>query len=88
MLRTTSPIRPCAVSRNDAKLLELWPHEHNDLCEVCSVGGDILCCDFCNVVYHLGCLDMDTSSVPRGCWACPACITQLGEVKSKRQRLA
>lgn len=24
--------------------------DHNDVCEVCDKGGDLLCCDFCNLV--------------------------------------
>ncbi len=26
------------------------PTDHNDICEVCDSGGDLLCCDFCNLV--------------------------------------
>jgi hypothetical protein len=36
---------------------ERWEHEHNVRCEKCGFGGEILCCDFCNLVYHMGCLD-------------------------------
>ena len=25
---------------------------HNDLCTRCGLGGDVLCCDFCTLVYH------------------------------------
>lgn len=24
--------------------------DHNDICENCDSGGDLLCCDFCNLV--------------------------------------
>mmetsp|Transcript_35697 Transcript_35697/g.47078 ORF Transcript_35697/g.47078 Transcript_35697/m.47078 type:complete len:525 (-) Transcript_35697:259-1833(-) len=50
-----------------------WNHDHNSLCEVCGTGGEILLCDFCNLVYHLGCLQPPLFTVPEGDWACPSC---------------
>ena len=29
--------------------LKKWTAAHNDRCEVCDKGGDLLCCDFCNL---------------------------------------
>jgi hypothetical protein len=47
---------------------------HNSLCQTCGFGGDLLCCDFCNLVYHEKCLPMDEiiPNEPEK-WACPAC---------------
>jgi hypothetical protein len=45
--------------------------EHNEICEVCSKGGNLLCCDFCTLVYHLKCAGLKV--IPEGKWACPAC---------------
>jgi hypothetical protein len=50
---------------------------HNDRCEVCDEGGDgVLPCDFCNLVYHTGCLEppltlADDEDVD---FACPLCV--------------
>ena len=30
--------------------------EHADFCYTCKDGGELLCCDFCPLAYHLGCL--------------------------------
>ena len=27
--------------------------EHNEFCDVCNSGGDLLCCDTCSLVFHL-----------------------------------
>lgn len=35
--------------------------DHNDICEVCDTGGDLLCCDFCNLVSRS--VDHDSDSV-------------------------
>jgi hypothetical protein len=49
---------------------------HNDLCQQCGIGGDVLCCDFCNVVYHMGCLTPKLSVLPEGKWGCPVCVQE------------
>ena len=35
--------------------------------------GDLLCCETCPAVYHLGCLDPPLVEVPAGAWFCPVC---------------
>lgn len=30
---------------------------NNGSCEVCEMGGELLCCDFCSLTFHLGCLE-------------------------------
>eukprot|EP00658_Telonema_sp_P-2_P055823 TRINITY_DN44378_c0_g1_i1.p1 TRINITY_DN44378_c0_g1~~TRINITY_DN44378_c0_g1_i1.p1 ORF type:complete len:174 (-),score=32.26 TRINITY_DN44378_c0_g1_i1:545-1066(-) len=59
---TGAPAKPVAI-------------EHNALCQVCGMGGELLCCDFCNLVFHLECLDPPLENVPDGKWACPECQT-------------
>ena len=46
--------------------------EHHDSCWVCEKGGNLLCCDTCNLSYHLKCVKL--RSVPRGSWSCPVCL--------------
>ncbi|CAJ0919814.1 unnamed protein product, partial [Mesorhabditis belari] len=47
--------------------------EHQDYCEVCQQGGEILLCDTCPKAYHLVCVDQDMETPPDGVWACPHC---------------
>ena len=46
--------------------------EHHDSCWVCEKGVNLLCCDTCNLSYHLKCVKL--RSVPRGSWSCPVCL--------------
>ncbi|XP_019639827.1 PREDICTED: PHD finger protein 21A-like isoform X3 [Branchiostoma belcheri] len=48
---------------------------HEDFCTVCKTSGELLCCDTCNRVYHLGCLDPPLKAIPSGMWMCPQCKT-------------
>ena len=46
---------------------------HNSLCQECGLGGDILLCDGCNLVYHTHCLVPPLKTIPEGDWFCPMC---------------
>ena len=48
--------------------------EHNDMCEVCVTGGDLLCCDTCNLVFHLRCVRPKLTVLPKGRWSCAHCV--------------
>ncbi|GMT16754.1 hypothetical protein PFISCL1PPCAC_8051, partial [Pristionchus fissidentatus] len=47
--------------------------EHQDYCEVCQQGGEIILCDTCPRAYHLVCIDPDLEEAPEGIWSCPHC---------------
>ena len=47
--------------------------EHADYCHTCKDGGELLCCDFCPLAYHLGCLAPPIERIPDGDWKCPRC---------------
>ena len=47
--------------------------EHADFCYTCKDGGELLCCDFCPLAYHLGCLAPPMEEIPDGDWKCPRC---------------
>ena len=49
--------------------------EHNEYCEVCQQGGEIILCDTCPRAYHLVCLDPELDEAPEGKWSCPHCET-------------
>ncbi|KAJ1701022.1 hypothetical protein LUZ63_000801 [Rhynchospora breviuscula] len=55
-------------------------------CEVCNIGGDLLCCDSCPCTYHLDCLNPPLESAPEGKWNCPKCTEEKGFVYSRRAR--
>ncbi|XP_072036512.1 chromodomain-helicase-DNA-binding protein 5-like isoform X3 [Amphiura filiformis] len=47
--------------------------DHQDYCEVCQQGGEIILCDTCPRAYHLVCLDPELEAAPEGKWSCPHC---------------
>jgi chromodomain-helicase-DNA-binding protein 4 len=47
--------------------------EHQDYCEVCQQGGEIILCDTCPKAYHLVCLDPELEEAPEGKWSCAKC---------------
>ena len=60
------------------RVVQLSEDEHNEVCEVCDIGGNVLCCDFCSLVVHLDCLKPPLDNIPMGKWMCPACIVERG----------
>lgn len=49
--------------------------DHQDYCEVCQQGGEIILCDTCPRAYHMVCLDPDMDKAPEGKWSCPHCVS-------------
>lgn len=47
--------------------------DHQDYCEICQQGGEIILCDTCPRAYHLVCLDPELDEPPEGKWSCPSC---------------
>merc|ERR1711911_330742 len=47
--------------------------EHQEYCEVCKQGGEIILCDTCPRAYHLVCFDPELEEAPEGRWSCPHC---------------
>ena len=54
----------------------LWPTgQHNDLCEICDNtkhSTELLCCDYCNLVWHPACLDLPGIPMSKY-WMCHEC---------------
>ncbi|XP_015457870.2 transcription intermediary factor 1-alpha isoform X2 [Astyanax mexicanus] len=46
---------------------------NEDWCAVCQNGGELLCCDKCPKVFHLGCHIPTLSASPSGEWYCTFC---------------
>ncbi len=58
--------------------------EHADYCHTCKDGGELLCCDFCPLAYHLKCLIPPMSAIPNGEWRCARCEAEPLEGKVER----
>lgn len=50
--------------------------DHQDYCEVCQQGGEIILCDTCPRAYHLVCLEPELDKAPEGKWSCPHCVSK------------
>lgn len=73
---------------NDVSLEQAgYETDHQDYCEVCQQGGEIILCDTCPKAYHLVCLDPELEQTPEGDWSCPDC-TKNGITVESRQAAA
>ena len=66
---------------------EPWTTEHNNACELCTKGGGLMVCNWCNVVYHPECvssLPPDWQD-PLAKWACPMCWQEAAEAADLAQ---
>ncbi|CAI8044830.1 Chromodomain-helicase-DNA-binding protein 5, partial [Geodia barretti] len=61
--------------------------EHADFCQTCKDGGELLCCDFCPLAYHLKCLVPPMDKIPDGEWHCPRCQARAEPLSGKVERL-
>eukprot|EP00954_Amorphochlora_amoebiformis_P023574 1360919-Amorphochlora_amoeboformis.AAC.2 len=52
---------------------ECHDKQHDDVCDVCGLGGELLCCDRCSLAYHTKCVGLDCP--PEGHWECRRCKT-------------
>ncbi|XP_061676173.1 chromodomain-helicase-DNA-binding protein 4a isoform X3 [Syngnathoides biaculeatus] len=68
--KPSSKAKPKRKKTEDADGYET---DHQDYCEVCQQGGEIILCDTCPRAYHMVCLDPDMEKAPEGTWSCPHC---------------
>jgi len=61
--------------------------QHQDFCEVCQQGGEIILCDTCPRAYHLVCLEPELEEAPDGEWFCPQCEKD-GVAATKKAQVA
>lgn len=47
---------------------------NTDICVLCGLGGNLLCCDGCPAAYHLRCLGETGKNLGEGDWLCPECV--------------
>eukprot|EP00944_MAST-04C_sp_MAST-4C-sp1_P001462 g1462.t1 len=48
--------------------------ESRDYCHQCAGDGELLCCDFCELVWHFDCAGLDEEPPETETWACPVCM--------------
>ncbi|KAG9351689.1 hypothetical protein JZ751_022940 [Albula glossodonta] len=69
--------RPAKKKKKKKKVLgeegDGYETDHQDYCEVCQQGGEIILCDTCPRAYHLVCLEPELEKAPEGKWSCPHC---------------
>lgn len=58
---------------------------HNEYCELCFTGGQLLCCDGCERAYHFSCVTPPINEIPNGDWFCSHCSTILEASLSVKQ---
>lgn len=51
--------------------------KHDDYCFECGKAGELLMCDTCTRVFHLGCCKPNLTEVPNGDWSCSYCKVEL-----------
>jgi hypothetical protein len=58
---------------NEEKKEEHEKTVSQDYCHICSDGGKLLCCDLCDLVWHLKCTGSLEAPGEDETWACPSC---------------
>ena len=87
---STSNTDTSSTTSINKKLAE-WTRPHNEVCEVCSMGGELVCCYSCNLTYHLDCnaklkLIGNAASVPDG-WQCEDCLDEEEDMNFKPEKV-
>lgn len=49
----------------------LLDDENDEFCLICSLGGDLICCETCPATFHTECIGL--AEIPGDDWFCPAC---------------
>uniref|UniRef100_A0A3Q3B9Y4 Chromodomain helicase DNA binding protein 3 n=1 Tax=Kryptolebias marmoratus TaxID=37003 RepID=A0A3Q3B9Y4_KRYMA len=65
--------RPTKKKKKSEEEGDGYETDHQDYCEVCQQGGEIILCDTCPRAYHLVCLEPELEKAPEGKWSCPHC---------------
>jgi hypothetical protein len=44
-----------------------------DVCVLCGIGGNLVCCDACPAAYHVRCVGETSRVLGASRWLCPEC---------------
>ena len=79
----TTPDNPPPDPQSTATDLEtspdgaMFPLDNNDVCETCGEGGNLLCCDYCTLAFHLKCCRPVLYQYPADEeWYCCFCVSK------------
>ena len=62
------------MERHKPNISLLFDGQHKSECFVCNYGGKLVCCDYCEKVYHLECHNPSLAAVPKSrVWKCCEC---------------
>ncbi|EAZ02450.1 hypothetical protein OsI_24553 [Oryza sativa Indica Group] len=64
-------LKPMLAVLLDANRRNMSNRQSDDLCSICSDGGELLLCDSCPRAFHRECVGFTT--IPRGTWCCRYC---------------
>ncbi|DBA00550.1 TPA: hypothetical protein N0F65_006454 [Lagenidium giganteum] len=56
---------------------------HNEYCELCFTGGQLLCCDGCERAFHFSCVSPPIKDVPKDDWFCSHCTSIMNTMLSE-----
>jgi hypothetical protein len=74
--KTNTPIEKKEKMSHYARQMQLQPvfdGEHDNDCYICFIGGDLICCDYCEKAFHMRCHIPPLVNVPAGLWKCCEC---------------
>lgn len=80
--------RDQARKRKETARLRRWADDsdsdapsdyHNEFCDLCCTGGQLLCCDGCCRAFHFSCVSPPIQAVPQDDWFCQRCRALLGQ---------
>lgn len=70
--------KPATAGDSDGADSDASDDDHNEHCEVCSQGGELLCCDTCSLVFHPACVRplLADAAFPAetAAWSCAHCV--------------
>ena len=86
-MRTERTKKPRMKNSADPdSLAEFENDQHQDYCDACQQGGEIILCESCPKAYHLCCLEPELEEAPDGEWFCDKC-EKSGVAEQKRAEL-
>mmetsp|Transcript_10202 Transcript_10202/g.22683 ORF Transcript_10202/g.22683 Transcript_10202/m.22683 type:complete len:1127 (-) Transcript_10202:57-3437(-) len=77
------------VEENNNDVMELFSMvrgNQNASCSICKTGGEMICCSFCERVFHFQCHIPSISSVPSSQWKCSECSAACNLSRSLPER--